>query len=96
MKAIILCSTLILTTVVLVRPFAPAPIVSAYHNNALIAKAASNSDIDSFASLGLSEDMLTVAQKMEWSVPTAVQQLSIPAILDMGNSNSIWSEGPTG
>ncbi|EJK59770.1 hypothetical protein THAOC_19966 [Thalassiosira oceanica] len=36
---------------------------------------------------------------MDWNVPTAVQRLSIPAVLEMehGNSaSSLWCEGPTG
>ena len=57
-----------------------------------------------FESLGLSDDLVTVAQKMNWQIPTPVQQLSIPAILDMagyndydgGQSSSLWCEGPTG
>ena len=40
----------------------------------------------SFESLGLSKDIRTVAQKMNWEFPTPVQQLSIPAILNMASA----------
>eukprot|EP00571_Detonula_confervacea_P004747 CAMPEP_0172313420 /NCGR_PEP_ID=MMETSP1058-20130122/20161_1 /TAXON_ID=83371 /ORGANISM="Detonula confervacea, Strain CCMP 353" /LENGTH=645 /DNA_ID=CAMNT_0013027065 /DNA_START=55 /DNA_END=1992 /DNA_ORIENTATION=+ len=57
-----------------------------------------------FESLGLSGDLIDVARRMNWEVPTPVQQLSIPAILDMAGtasgsddrSSSLWCEGPTG
>ena len=54
----------------------------------------------SFESLGLSADLISATQRMKWTEPTPVQQLSIPAILDMNegtaSSNSLWCEGPTG
>ena len=52
-----------------------------------------------FQSLGLTDEMFDITKRMDWNVPTAVQQLSIPAVLDMehGNSaSSLWCEGPTG
>ena len=62
------------------------------------------SSTSSFELLGLSDDLITAAQKMNWEVPTPVQQLSIPAILNMANDSSevdgvgssLWCEGPTG
>lgn len=50
-----------------------------------------------FEDLGLSDDLVTVTEKMEWSSPTAVQQLSIPSILELASSNghdrnSLWCE----
>eukprot|EP00581_Thalassiosira_minuscula_P027758 CAMPEP_0183751330 /NCGR_PEP_ID=MMETSP0739-20130205/1682_1 /TAXON_ID=385413 /ORGANISM="Thalassiosira miniscula, Strain CCMP1093" /LENGTH=691 /DNA_ID=CAMNT_0025987551 /DNA_START=60 /DNA_END=2135 /DNA_ORIENTATION=- len=66
----------------------------------------SSSISSSFESLGLSDDLIAVTQKMKWDVPTPVQQLSIPAILDMAGDDgydneedggsSLWAEGPTG
>jgi superfamily II DNA/RNA helicase len=65
-----------------------------------------------FESLGLSDDLITVTQSMNWDSPTPVQQLSIPAILSLAtthqhnhddndddnysSSNSLWCESPTG
>ncbi|KAL7545930.1 hypothetical protein ACHAWF_009279 [Thalassiosira exigua] len=58
-----------------------------------------------FASLGLSDDLVSAARRMGWDDPTPVQRLSVPAILDMaegdeeeddGGSGSLWCEGPTG
>lgn len=48
-----------------------------------------------FEDLGLSDDIVGVASKMGWDHPTAVQQLSIPSILEMAesrDSNSLWCE----
>ena len=64
----------------------------------------SDGEGNSFESLGLSNDLIGVAERMNWEVPTPVQQLSIPAILNMadgGNGGSsegtsLWCEGPTG
>lgn len=52
-----------------------------------------------FQSLGLTDEMFDITKRMDWNVPTAVQRLSIPAVLEMehGNSaSSLWCEGPTG
>jgi hypothetical protein len=48
-----------------------------------------------FDDLGLTDDLIGVTEKMRWTNPTAVQQLSIPSILEMaeGNDyNSLWCE----
>jgi hypothetical protein len=48
-----------------------------------------------FDGLGLTDDLIGVTEKMGWKHPTAVQQLSIPSILEMaeGNEyNSLWCE----
>lgn len=52
----------------------------------------------SFEELGLSPDILSIADRMNWDTPTPVQQLSIPAILNdlTDESTSLWCEGPTG
>jgi hypothetical protein len=77
-------------------------------------QSSSDNDVSSsggFESLGLSDDLITVTQSMNWDSPTPVQQLSIPAILNMAThqhnhesnnddiyntSNSLWCESPTG
>lgn len=49
-----------------------------------------------FEDLGLSHDLIGVTEKMGWTNPTAVQQLSVPSILEMADSttdsNSFWCE----
>ncbi|KAL3797283.1 hypothetical protein HJC23_004575 [Cyclotella cryptica] len=45
------------------------------------------SDTRSFGDLGLTSDLVRVTEKMGWNNPTAVQQLSIPSILEMGSSD---------
>lgn len=60
--------------------------------------ASSSTTTPSFENLGLSSDLLSVTQRMNWNIPTPVQQLAIPAILfDMNeSSSSLWCEAPTG
>ena len=48
-----------------------------------------------FQDLGLNDDLVRVTEKIGWSHPTAVQQLSIPSILEMiegHGKNSLWCE----
>ena len=50
-----------------------------------------------FGNLGLSDDLVSVTEKMGWASPTAVQQLSIPSILELASvdgpdRNSLWCE----
>ncbi len=63
-------------------------------------KASSDSDsLESFEPLGLSNDLLEVTKRTGWEVPTPIQSLSIPAILEMDESDtsrSLWCEAPTG
>ena len=63
--------------------------------------ASSSTTTPSFEDLGLSSDLLSVTPRMNWNIPTPVQQLAIPAILfDMNendeSSSSLWCEAPTG
>jgi superfamily II DNA/RNA helicase len=56
----------------------------------------------SFQDLGLTNDIVGVTERMGWDIPTPVQQLSIPSILEMtgagrnNDNNSLWCEAPTG
>ena len=63
-------------------------------------KASSGSDsLESFEPLGLSNDLLEVTKRTGWEIPTPIQSLSIPAILEMDESDtskSLWCEAPTG
>ena len=62
-----------------------------------------------FDALGLADDLVAAARRMRWEVPTPVQRLAVPAILDAAAGGgghgsgsgpdggaSLWCEGPTG
>jgi ATP-dependent RNA helicase RhlE len=69
-----------------------------------------NDDIQSFADLGLSAEVLTaVKAQVGWDKPTAVQQLAIPRLLQLAaaqqstssstandGADAVWCEAPTG
>ncbi|KAL7498127.1 hypothetical protein ACHAWT_009651 [Skeletonema menzelii] len=82
--------------------FSPSsPLASRPVHNIISTKASSTSDSDaeSFEPLGLSNDLLEVTRRTGWEVPTPIQSLSIPAILEMDESDtskSLWCEAPTG
>lgn len=56
-----------------------------------------DNDGDSFESLGLSREVLSSvwSQPGQWEVPTPIQRLAIPRLLD-DSTTSAWCEAPTG
>lgn len=85
--------------------FAPSPLASLRPlpslRNTISTRASPTSDADaeSFETLGLSNDLLEVTKRIGWEIPTPIQTLSIPAILEIDESDaskSLWCEAPTG
>lgn len=70
--------------------------------NIISTRASPTSDSDAaegFELLGLSNDLLEVTRRTGWEIPTPIQSVSIPAILEMDESDtskSLWCEAPTG
>lgn len=94
--------TTVVASVVGTNAFSPLPLASRplpLHNIISTKASTSDSDTESFEPLGLSNDLLEVTRRTGWEVPTPIQSLSIPAILEMDESDtskSLWCEAPTG
>jgi len=86
--ALTLVVTLMAVTTVAFSPGPSAGYSSRRSSRALVHRLHATDGVSniSFESLGLSKDIRTVAQKMNWEFPTPVQQLSIPAILNMASA----------
>ena len=63
----------------------PQPLHRGGNNKMMMTTTMSNGG--DFESLGLSEDLIAVTQRMNWDSPTPVQRLAIPAILTMARRN---------
>ena len=63
----------------------PQPLHRGGNNKMMMMTTMSNGG--DFESLGLSEDLIAVTQRMNWDSPTPVQRLAIPAILAMAHRN---------
>jgi superfamily II DNA/RNA helicase len=51
----------------------------------------------SFSELGIHPSILnTIWSRSDWEIPTPVQQLAIPRLLDQGTTDAFWCEAPTG
>ena len=103
--------------------FAPKIISSGIHNRQSLLLPLRSSEqecidvesddrLSNFNSLGLSPKLLTTIESQGWEVPTPIQSLAIPAILNLkaknsdsmeydgddkkAKNNSLWAEAPTG
>ena len=94
-----LVTTISIASVDVSYTFSPSSLASRPLRNIFSTKASSTSDYESFEPLGLSNDLLQVTKRTGWETPTPIQTLSIPAILEMDESDkskSLWAEAPTG